>query len=520
MTPHRPALVVHTFFPAGRATEPTAPTAADPPGTADAGPTAVALEALWRGVASLDMDTPIAGLPLDLAKVRGCGPDGLEVLAARQRVVPGAFYEALAYRLHDVVGVSVLLAPNDDGFGWRALHERWMSNAPASSGAALGTVAVYMGLSVRRGLQRLTGRTGGPEARAERLRRHLPRPSDDPNWMGSWCRTAGGLLVWELPVDEVYGHRRLLVMGDAADEPAMDRWTWLSDGRALPPLTRYLLHAAKLRYQERILAAAMPRLRAAVEKTERACDTLADLLRTPEPSERQLRAAARDLGTVQAEQGGLITASADAGDMAATVRAARHNMDAALGPGIRCRPGGPFDRDQELAAWLAEQLHIELTYVDSALRKADQLTRLAAAVVDDRHRRRQEALTLFQASVLGSLLMALAAVQSLQYKVPLPGSLVAPLVCVLATVALVLPAGVLHWPRRGGPAPRMWRFVAGGAAAGAGLGWLAASVRWWVILALPAPPAWSMRLAAAGAVLAGLAAWVLVRLHRTARAAT
>ncbi|MEJ3744399.1 CATRA conflict system CASPASE/TPR repeat-associated protein [Actinomycetes bacterium KLBMP 9797] len=476
MTPRRPALAVHTFFAAGSAPAP--------------------LRALWDGVAGLGMDTPIAGRPVDLPEVPGPGPDGLEVLAARQRVVPGAVYEALAYRSHDTVGVSVLLAPNDDRVDWRALREQWAAHAPRAD-AALGTVTVYLGLAPRRPWRL------GHAQRAARLVRHVPdQPPSTVDRTADWCRTADGLLVSELSPDAGHAHRRLVVLADAADESTLDEWTWLSDGRELPPLTRYVLHAAKLRHQERVLVAARPGLRAAVERTERACDTLAELLRTPEPSAPQLRAAARDLALVQAEQGGLVMASTDASDMAETVRAARHNMAAALGRSPRCRPGGPFDRDQATATWLTEQLAIERTYVDSAARKADQVGRLAAAALDDRHRRRQEALTLFQASVLGSLLMALAAVQSLQYQIPVPGPLMAPLVCALAMVALVLPAGVLHWPRRGTPAPPAWRFVAGGLVAGASLGWLAATAGWWVARDAAAPPAWSCLVAALAALVA------------------
>jgi len=46
-----------------------------------------------------------------------------------------------------------------------------------------------------------------------------------------------------------------LVAGFAVmvDELLRDDWTWTGTGTGLPALTRYLLHAAKLRYQHRVL---------------------------------------------------------------------------------------------------------------------------------------------------------------------------------------------------------------------------------------------------------------------------
>ncbi|MDZ5491839.1 CATRA conflict system CASPASE/TPR repeat-associated protein [Micromonospora sicca] len=503
MTPRRPALIVHTFFSAVKATGSSGPAAPDP--------TTEALLALWRGVARLDMDEPIAPYPRDLPRLSFPGPVGLEVLAARQRVVPGAMYEALAYRRHDILGVSVLLAPNDDGVGWQALSDQWSSAAPATCGTELSTATIYLGLSDGHRISRFAGRVGDPATWAKRLRRHVPEPPDEPNWATSWCRVADRLLMWELPADEGYGQRRQLIMADLADERVLDSLTWLSDGQVLPPLTRYLLYVAELQHQQGVLETAVPELRAAVEQTERACGTLADLLSTTEPSKRQLREAALDLATVQAQRRGLVWASADASTMAGTVRGIQNNMEAALGRDLRCRSGGPLDRDRECAVWLAEQIRIELAYLDAAWRRADQIGGLAAAVIDDRQRRQQEGLVLLQTSILGGLLMALATIQSLQYRVPLAGPLVPPLVCVLGILALVLPAAVLHWPRSGGPLPRRRWFGLGGMALGAAVGWLAASIGWWLVRDVPAPPIWSVVLAAVGAAVITSAAVMLTR---------
>ncbi|MBM7489686.1 hypothetical protein JOD64_000908 [Micromonospora luteifusca] len=505
MTPRRPALIVHTLFSVGPATGSSGPSTST--STADA------LSELWSGLARLDLTEPIAPHQRDLPEGPGPATQNLRVLAARQRVVPDAYYEALAFRRGDIVGVSVLLAPNDDGVGWQELSDRWRSAVPATSGVELSTTTVYLGLSDQRRINWLGGRVG-EASWARRIHRQLPVPAK-PGWATSWSRIADRLLMWDLPAGDGYAQRQYLVLADVADEKALDRLTWVDDGQVLPPLTRYVLCAAELRHQEKVLEAAMPGLRAAIERTDRACETLADLLRATEPSDRQLRAAALELSTVQAEGSGLIAATADASKMIETVRGIRDNMEAALGRDVHHRPGGTLDQDRGRAVWLTDQLRVELTYIDSTWRKADQLNRLAAAVVGERHRRRQEVLTLIQASILGSLLMGLAAIQSLQYQVPLAGPLVAPAICALGIVALLLPAAVLHWPHRRAAAPRRRWIMAGGSVLGAALGWLVSSIVWWRVWDVSAPPAWSAVLAVTGAVVVASAALAQIRLWQS-----
>ncbi|KOV52598.1 hypothetical protein ADL00_36850 [Streptomyces sp. AS58] len=479
--PVRPALVAHTFFRADRQA-------------------AAAWGSLWEAVGRLGLDEPIGRRPVELRSVDGVGGHHLDLLAARRRVVPGAVYEALAYRSHDVVGISLLLAPNDDEVGWGDLAEQWAVPLPAQ---ALGGAMVFLGLRGDRSWRRWRGTARWDHSEVSR---YLPgRPDVD-----GWCRAGNGLHLGELPPGET---RRLVLMGQIRDEAAMDRWTWLTDGRALPPLTRYLLHSTKLRCQEHVLVSAMPRLRAAIEETEQACDTLVDLLRSGDPPLGQLLEAGRALATVQAEQGGLIAAAADAADMVETVRAARRNMDAALADVDDCTSGGPVDMDRAAGSWLEEQLGIELAYLESSRRRADDLARLAATVLDERRRSRQESLTLIQASLLGAMVTALAAIQGLAYQVPLAKPLLAPLVCLLAAVALVLPAAVLNWPRGERPARRIrWRYAVGAVLLGAPLGWFAASTGWWWAAGGAAPPNWSA--VAAVAVAAMCAAVTAVAITR------
>jgi hypothetical protein len=508
MTPHRPGLIIHTFL------------LADPQSTA-------AIQSLWDAVAALGMGRPIGRWPADLrdAGAHNTDQQRLVVLAARQRLQPGALYQAVVYQVHDVVGVSVLLAPNDDRVSWDRLLEQWTAQVPRPPTPAFGTVTIHTALipAGRRWYGRRTDpAVGTPEILARRLADQLPQPVSD--WAAAWCRTDRRLLAWELPGDGTLAHRRLLAIAGAHNEPALDDWTWAGDGPGLPPLTRYLMHAAKLRYQHNVLQASMPDLRAVIARAERGCGVLDELLHTQEPPLRQLLEADRALSTAQTDQSGLIAALSDVQDMARTIHIAERNMTAALGDTTKTAPGGPPALDRDLVTWLDEQLRTEETYLHSAHRRVREVSRLAGTAIDQRQRQRQESLTLLQTSILGALLMALAAIQSLQYKTPLPGPLLAPLICLLGTVALLLPSAVLRWPDGLATKPRRhWSDTVGSAAFGAALGWLATTASWLLVTGHAAPAAWSATTATGAGIVFAAGSTLILRwpLHRaeTARSA-
>jgi hypothetical protein len=472
---HRPGLIVHTFL-ADEAT----------------------LREVWPVAASLRMDQPIGRWPVEPA-----GSDRPDlpfvVLAGRQRRSPGAVHQAIAYQVRDVFGVSVILAPNDDTVGWDRLAGIWAELAPEPPAGTFGTVTVHTALLAlprrwhggRANLTRVD-----PESLAGRLGSHLPEPAI--GWAPAWCSTDDGIVAWELPADDTLSHRRLVAVTAAGNEPALDDWTWTGTGTGLPALTRYLLHAAKLRYQHRVLETGLPALRAAVIRAEHACAVLDELLNAEDPPLAQVLAADLASSSAQTDQSGLITAIGDVRAMARTVQVAERNMTVALGDAIESAPAGPPALDAGLAQWLREQLRTEQTYLESAYRRLREVGRLAANVIDQRQRHRQESLTLLQTSIIGALLMVLAAIQSLSYKTPLPGPMLAPAICVLGAVALLLPPTLLRRPSE--PQNRGVTTAAAGLAAAA-FGWLGATVGWVLATGHGAPPGWSAVVAGASFVL-------------------
>jgi hypothetical protein len=169
-------------------------------------------------------------------------------------------------------------------------------------------------------------------------------------------------------------------------------------------------------------------------------------------------------------------------EIARTVDIARTNMAALLtNHGSADSPGCLFADDRELAVWFTDRLTDEQVYLDAARERARDVVGVTAAVVGQRladrqddTRRHQERMTLLQTSILGALLMALGAVQALTYHLRVvPGAVQAPLIVLLATLALALPSWALRLnpqARDGAPLGAADHIMIGGV--GAAAGWL------------------------------------------------
>ncbi|MEV0430083.1 CATRA conflict system CASPASE/TPR repeat-associated protein [Micromonospora sp. NPDC050495] len=473
----RPALLTHAFWAFGAAG---------------------GLSEAWEAIKASGIDGRIDGLPAELAEPRrDARPDRLVILGALSAETGGrALHQALAYRTRDLIALAVLRAPNRDEVGWRDLPE----TAPADGDQRIGDVTVYLGL--------LPGSApAGADAAAALARalRPAPPPPVDLDWQRTACGFRDGITVWELPGGRT--RRRLLVLAPESREDALDRWLWSADGPVLPPLTRYLAHAARIRYQQLVLHRDLPDLDRLLDDVAASSDALAAGLRdrpdTDASTSELLRQADR-LTEVRNRHAGLIDTLARTRTMSRTVRVAERNLAAALESPRFAAPGGLLDTDRQVAESATEQLHAAETYLQAELDRAGPLLVTARASLDERIRDRVDGRMLVQTSLIGALLAVLAAVQSLDYRVAVARSLNAPLITLVGALVLWLPSAVLHWIP-GARVPRGWRhldrifLVLTCSAAG----WLgtAAVVRYGG--GHPAPP-WASLAGAAGTALAGL----------------
>lgn len=436
----RPALLVHTFWPLLDGRLPTS------------------MITQWNAIA---LDHQIGDLPRDLTpEPVPEHRDRLVLLAARSGNpdgLPPPVRQALAYRWHDTVGVTVMLAPNRDDQNWSQLDGQWQGFGAEHPVDALGRAVIYLGI-LRGGPAPATVVEAAAVARS--LHGTAPDPVNDA-WTGAACGFADSIAVWPLPerpADGAASVRRLLALAPSTAEAAMDRWLWSPDAPGLPPLTHYLLHAAKLRYQRRVLLRDLPRLRRDMDLVNQASVTLAGALGDEALPVARLARTATTLAGLQAGTDGLIDSLARVRVMLRTVETARINLARILGAPRYDAAGSLLNADLDTAEWTVEQLHTELAYLQAATDRSGQLIAATRTVVDQGMQQHVDSRTLMQTSLIGGLLAALAAVQSLQYTVAVPGSLKAPLITALTVLVLWLPSAVLHWTR-GARVSAGWRWL-------------------------------------------------------------
>ncbi len=358
------------------------------------------------------------------------------LLAARSRPGDGV-HQAVVRRVRDLVCLSVVLAPpRSSAPCWRELDETWTRVAGEPPPGVIGVVRVYVGL--------LSFAAGAPEIGVEApaaVREAVPG-----DWTGRWERrgtvTSTGLGVWEPTSGDDRLERRLVVLAPDGHDAELSAWTWSDGGAALPPLANYLLHAAVVRYELRVLRGrtdvkarreamrdATSELRATLRRLDTAGSAVDDVLRDCVLLEQDVAAATEVLGALRT--------------MSRTVQVATANL-AATAPEITTegRPG-LFSDDREVATWLAARLDNDITYVEISRDTARDVAAIVAPAVARHTSRASEArsaraqrFALLQAAAVGAVLMILAAVQSFQYSVALPRPVMPAVICLLGAFAL------------------------------------------------------------------------------------
>ena len=300
-----------------------------------------------RCAEELGLTSPIRTYPVDLPEDCPSVETGDAFLAARGRPGPGVV-EVAARRVHDVVCLSLVVAPQD-GSSWSDLLASWRAVRGEPPAGLLGSVVIAQAVlahpEAELDVARLT-----PEVRSELpldgllLQRGALRADE----------AATPCVVWEVIEDSDDGpavqrrsHRDLVVVAPAQRMPELSAWTWSRGGgsRALPPFARYLLHAAKLRYSARVWADSdFTRVRAEV-------DSLVD--------RRSGRRTALEVGAAS------LTRSAEKVErLQITVDTAVGNLagNAAGGQGE-----GLFADDRALGEWLTTTLSTEFRYLQNTL---------------------------------------------------------------------------------------------------------------------------------------------------------
>ncbi len=332
-----------------------------------------ALGQIWQGcelLFGMTGSVPASGLPRTFPPAREALPaDGEVALAVQER--PGANYQAVLRLHHDVLNLSIGLTPPEAAASatppeaarfappwWRAVDYQWSLLTAEHAGCLLGDARLY--LARIEDEVRPVGAVS-PSLYAE-LSRMLPSGATGGPGPSAGVTLGQGVALWETSVKpDERALRRFILAVDADADPVASAWVWSGGDAVIPPLARYLLHAAKLRYEMRVwqrdsqartLQATLDSLSAEIRRLAAADPGRAALLRLRRQDAQVLHTDLRALRR--------------------TVEIAADNLGRAFDlSGLR-EPGTPFADDAELARFLLERLDDEIAYLGLAAEKAER----------------------------------------------------------------------------------------------------------------------------------------------------
>ncbi|MBB5874568.1 hypothetical protein F4553_008002 [Allocatelliglobosispora scoriae] len=313
-----------------------------------AAPAYAQLRAVWTAARQLfGADRTIAGtgLPASLPDDPGSTPDG--ALAGQETLVSDC--QLILRRSHDTLALSLAFAETRDT-GWADFDRRWTEATRAGTDSLLGIVQLFLACS--------SNQTDSPGAEWRHPTRIEP------------------FTVWDSDSGtRATPSRRLAILAPAAELDALSAWAWSRGDVAMPPLARYLLHAAKISYHARVWSAD----RSAEDARRRTDQAVAELLAVVAQPGRGDHSAA--LRTLQAARVDLSVALSRLREMQASVEIIRDNMRRYL--------PDPLPADTRLADWLTQQLADAAGYLDLSRQRAAEIAELVrqGPVGDDPPRR-------------------------------------------------------------------------------------------------------------------------------------
>jgi predicted nucleotide-binding protein len=345
----------------------------------------------------LGMTEPIAEVrasALPPETLDGLPADGI-VAAQESRA---AVRQAVLRRVHDVLNLSVALAqPAPEGLrspprgpltpiqsprlppqrrmGWADFAQVWAQASLPAGDALLGEARLFLA-------RMPPGEAGAVAATAElgqSLDSLLPYREDRPrDWWRWGATTVAGYALWDTGLAADTSSVREIVLIAAADqEDEVSAWAWSDGTPGIPPFAQYLMHAAKLRYEARVLDAWHRGAPAGTDIDELVAELNVAL--TPEkshPGKAELLSSR--LSRLRAGEARLTLLQADLSRLRQTVSIARRNLGTVPGCGAGDSSAEMFVADQALARWLTEQIEGDLNYLGIDLSRTSRVRELAA----------------------------------------------------------------------------------------------------------------------------------------------
>ena len=373
-------LVIHVFFPLD-------------------GPCAQAayqqVRRLWSACRSqLGMTEPVPGIPAPpLPPESGALPPGDGIVAAQES--PDTSRQAVLRRVHDVLNLSVALAqPLPDGhrrpsatrldqaqdiepfsskrqMGWVEWAQIWSQASAPGTDAALGEGRLFLARAPIRGT------VAGTAALGQSLEPLLPSQEDRPREWWRWgTTTSSGYAMWDMSPGDTDSIREIVIIAalDRGDE--FSAWAWSDGPPDIPAFARYLMHAAKLRYEARLLDSWGQEQRRGDINGMLAELSVALAPDAPHPERAGLLRAW--LSRLRTEEIRLNALEADLENLGNTVSIALGNLAAVVGCDVGEGTIGPFAADRALGGWLTRQVEDYLNYLRTDLAQTRRVRELAA----------------------------------------------------------------------------------------------------------------------------------------------
>src|SRR5216683_442444 len=349
---------------------------------------------MWsRCRGSLGMTEPIraAGLTSRLPGDFGGVPESAAIAAQQS---PGIGFQAVLRREHDVLNLSVLLARTDETGQspplWTEFDRLLDTVLGDRSDTLIGVALLYLAKVTDAGAD--TRQVVASARLGSALSALLPSAPQETGWWHRGLTTAAGLAVWEISArQDTRAERRFVAVAPSDRDPELSAWTWSRGDALMPPFARYLMHAAKIRYELRV----RDRFPPVAQLCQRADDSIADIralvsavTAKPWPAGGDQRDALTGrLAGLQADRVRLAEMSTTLKAMARTVETAEANGVTALGSDVPDGTGNQLiGDDRALARWFGQQLDDDLTYLEASLAGARQVTEIAADVAHERQR--------------------------------------------------------------------------------------------------------------------------------------
>lgn len=257
--------------------------------------------------------------------------------------------------------------------------------------------------------------------------------------------------------DAIDDRRVIAALAPVAQKAAANTWMVWAGVSQPAPFIRYLLHTSKVRFAERVFERELTALRSMRTEVDRRLDEFfrnyLDIIDKKKIiSQSVLAQLQTEMVPRKIDKYELIKGTSRLKELLVTVQTAQKNIEPLIPDSHQSTVNNSlFDREKRTMNWLLDQLPIEIEYMEATKERIEEGHQLLEMRLEEESQgisHRLSELVLYQGSVLGSLVIALTAVQSFGLSLRLPPDVQWGIALLLMGIALSLPPLFTHWNDR------------------------------------------------------------------------